>query len=187
MKPFREAFANFWIIVVPVLFGVLIGVHIDDIMTIPFRVEVVESFENYQDNFIRRKINIMAVKQPFSIASDIYEDYNGILYPVVFAGENAPIEIEYIKHYEIRIDYYRIIYCDNGRSFETEYRKPLNPPGTYILENKIISGYMDIPADVSQGVPCTMFMPTTFFNGLETSPELTASTQKFIVRSRDGT
>jgi len=174
----------FLISILVMLIGHNIAERIEYRIQHPKNIEIVRTFEGYRDNKYKQLFNIMALKQPFHIDADEYEEYDGLVYPVVYVGENMPLEIEYIKHQEMRMDYYRVIYCDNGKTFEVPYIKPLNPPGNYTLENKIVSGYMYIPEDVTTGVPCIQFMPTTFFNGEDRLPEYTAYTDKFIARRR---
>lgn len=180
MNRLKESFATFSVIMLPLLTGIFIGLYLEKTVTFPYHVEVVDSFQDYQDNFIKKKINIIAIKQPFHINA---KEYEGDL-PVVYAGENMPLEIEYIKNKEIKVDYDRIIYCDDGKKFDVPYHIPLQPPGKYILDNKIISEYMLIPQEVSHGVKCKMYMPTEFFTGAKRPVEFTVVTEDFIVKER---
>lgn len=122
----------------------------------PFRVVI--SDKPLYENFIQRYLNVIVVKQPFELISDVR--ING--YPAFHPGDTLLSKLEMQFDTDLRMEVVRSVFCDDGSYVPLVKISKIIPAGYYWGDKAAISDHNEVPPHLVTGVPCYMRFDTDF-------------------------
>lgn len=144
------------------LFAILV-IYSSFYIFFPFKVVV--SDHNIDQNWFDKFRTIIIVKQPFSLISNTYAEYQGEYYPAFKSGEVLLSKLEMEVYEDTRMEVARSIYCDNGGFIPLVSIEKTLPKGSYWGDKAVVSDHNFIPIQVSDNnlnVPCYLRFDTDF-------------------------